>query len=91
MLVCNVIDTKASYLRKALRYIIYEIYKSWLRGVFRVYTTRVQGQSKFTTDKPRAEGERFISGKLPMTEDEGCILCGIHPSRHGSCDIYHGL
>ena len=22
-----------------------------------------------------------------MTEDEGCILCGIHRSRHGSYDI----
>ena len=28
---------------------------------------------KFTTDKPRAESEGFISGKLPMTEDEGCL------------------
>jgi len=39
-----------------------------------MYTTRVQGQRK------------FISGKLPMTEDEGCILCGIHRSHHGSYD-----
>ena len=36
-------------------------------------------------------GSGFISGKLPMTEDEGCILCGTHRSRHGSYDIYHDL
>jgi len=41
-----------------------------------VYATRVRGQRKFTTDK------------LPITEDEGCILCGIHQSHHGS---YHDL
>ena len=31
---------------------IYVVYKSWLRGVFCIYTTQVRGQRKFTTDKP---------------------------------------
>ena len=57
----------------------YVIYKPWLWGVFHIYATWVRGQRK------------FISGKLSMTEDKGCILCGIHWSCHGSYDIYHGL
>ena len=39
-------------------------------------TTQIRGQGRmFATDKPRAmqKGEGFISGKLPMTEDEGRI------------------
>ena len=32
---------------------------------FHIYKTLVQDQRKFTT-----EGEGFISGKLPMTEDK---------------------
>ena len=54
---------------------IYVIYKPRLVGVFHKYTTRVRSQRKFATDKPRARrGEGFISGKLPMTEDEGRIF-----------------
>ena len=30
------------------------IYKPWLVGVFHKYMTRVRGQRKFATDKPRA-------------------------------------
>ena len=29
-----------------------------------------------------------IYNRSPMTEDKGCILCGIHRSRHGSYDTY---
>ena len=40
----------------------YVIYKPRLQGVFNKYMTRVRGQRK------------FISGKLPMTEDEGRVF-----------------
>ena len=35
------------------------------------------------------KGEGFISGKLPITEDEGWYICGIHHSS-GSYDTYFG-
>ena len=45
---------------------MYVIYKSQVQGVFHKYTTRVQGQRKFASDKPRARKSKvFISDKLP--------------------------
>ena len=55
---------------------ICNIYKPWLQGVFNKYMTRVQSQKK------------FISGKIPMTKDEGRIFVNT-PSSHGSYDIYY--
>ena len=54
-------------------FIIYVIYKPWLRGVLYLYTPRLRSQRKFTVDKCQGEAEKFINSKLPMTEEEGCI------------------
>ena len=51
-------------------------YIIWTMAMLRCIPHIYNPSPKFTTDKtlkPWAEGEGFISGKLPMTEDEGCI------------------
>ena len=45
------------------------LYILWLVGVFDNYMTGVQGQRMFAT-----VGKRFISGKLLMIKDKGCMF-----------------
>ena len=47
---------------------VYVIYKPRLQGVFNKYTTRVRGQRKFTTDKPRAR--TYSRGSYDIYNDE---------------------
>ena len=55
-------------------YNIYNINRGYL-GVYNKYMIRVRSQRKFTIDKPqRLTAEGSISGKLPMTKDEGHII-----------------
>ena len=42
-------------------YVCICVYKPRLVGVFHKYTTQVQGQRKFATDKPRAQRVRGLS------------------------------
>ena len=71
--------------------IVINLKKIWL------FQVRPQGwfskvQSHIYNLSPRSEfGSGFICGKLPKTEDEGCILCRIHQSCHGSYVIYHDV
>ena len=46
-----------------------------------------ESASQSASDKPQAW---FISGKLPMTKDEGCIFVEYTVGSYGSYDIYYG-